>query len=469
DNDCDEATPDDDLDADGYDLAEDCDDADAGESPGLDEEPYDGLDNDCDGVTDGPEARCDVALGVHQAGWTCSADGCRVVCDPGWVTANYLAAGCERGWTPGPQLFNAGQGVDAALASGAADRQGAAVLALGGNSLRLVGPDVNLLLAQGAVGDSFERPTAVPFAGGWLVVTVRRARQQQIFGGTALVVHAMPSDAGEGGWSIARMPMVAVEDPEQIAATVAGDSAWIAVLGRPIAVQNGRYVGSTHITDAAMRAQHGQIVEGAQEELIWVPNIVWNSPQVMQVQSGALTAFTLEGRPYAWVTVAANAAILGGAELMGLDDMEPRGQITPRGMRQASVLVDGSRFHYAAVGLTNDNVNALFWGVATVGNEVDVVRRGPLDLGTSVPLAVDGVQTGAGVVWLVDEQDSAGQPGCYLGFVTAQNGAVTGHSRLAMLPGCQRLRAAVRDLRGGQAPKVFVFDGLWRLHGGDLR
>ena len=49
DNDCDAATPDDDLDGDGLNLADDCDDEDA--SLGGDEVPYDGVDNDCDATT----------------------------------------------------------------------------------------------------------------------------------------------------------------------------------------------------------------------------------------------------------------------------------------------------------------------------------------------------------------------------------------------------------------------------------
>ncbi len=51
DNDCDPATPDDDLDGDGHVLDEDCDDADAAVHPGADEIPYDGIDNDCSSET----------------------------------------------------------------------------------------------------------------------------------------------------------------------------------------------------------------------------------------------------------------------------------------------------------------------------------------------------------------------------------------------------------------------------------
>ncbi len=56
DDDCDPTSPDDDLDGDGSAAADDCDDTDAGVHPGGVELPGDGLDNDCDPVTaDDPE------------------------------------------------------------------------------------------------------------------------------------------------------------------------------------------------------------------------------------------------------------------------------------------------------------------------------------------------------------------------------------------------------------------------------
>ncbi len=48
DDDCDEGTPDDDLDGDGYDADTDCDDRDADTHPAADELPYNGADDDCD-------------------------------------------------------------------------------------------------------------------------------------------------------------------------------------------------------------------------------------------------------------------------------------------------------------------------------------------------------------------------------------------------------------------------------------
>jgi hypothetical protein len=51
DNDCDPATPDDDLDDDGFVHADDCDDENADIAPDAAETPYDGVDNDCDPAT----------------------------------------------------------------------------------------------------------------------------------------------------------------------------------------------------------------------------------------------------------------------------------------------------------------------------------------------------------------------------------------------------------------------------------
>ncbi len=52
DNDCSAGSPDDDLDGDGYVLADDCDDGDADVNPGAEDTCGDGSDNDCDGTAD---------------------------------------------------------------------------------------------------------------------------------------------------------------------------------------------------------------------------------------------------------------------------------------------------------------------------------------------------------------------------------------------------------------------------------
>ncbi len=106
DNDCDEETPDDDLDGDGFDHGEDCDDQDASAWPGA-AETCDGVDNDCDddiddgvgttvyvdsdgdgyGVEESGELACEVGSGESDVAGDCDDEDAQVkpdateVCD----------------------------------------------------------------------------------------------------------------------------------------------------------------------------------------------------------------------------------------------------------------------------------------------------------------------------------------------------------------------------------------------------
>lgn len=78
DNDCNPATPDDDLDGDGYLLVDDCDDTDASVNPGAEEVCGDGIDNNCDGQIDencGNCAKTDFALYAPYTGVTDVGNG----------------------------------------------------------------------------------------------------------------------------------------------------------------------------------------------------------------------------------------------------------------------------------------------------------------------------------------------------------------------------------------------------------
>ena len=83
DNDCDPDTPDDDLDGDGYAAASDCDDGAAEVYPGADEQCGDGVDSDCDGETDDEDA-------VDAATWYGDADR------DGYGDPSSTTASCEQ-------------------------------------------------------------------------------------------------------------------------------------------------------------------------------------------------------------------------------------------------------------------------------------------------------------------------------------------------------------------------------------
>lgn len=69
DDDCDPSTPDDDLDGDGYGIATDCDDSNPNINPGMDEVTGNGLDDDCDpGTLDDP-GDCSTAPGTASWAW----------------------------------------------------------------------------------------------------------------------------------------------------------------------------------------------------------------------------------------------------------------------------------------------------------------------------------------------------------------------------------------------------------------
>ena len=69
-----------DADGDGFAPDEDCDDADDAVYPGADEW-CDGVDNDCDNLTDEPEA-------LDATGWWADQD------DDGWGSTDYLVRAC---------------------------------------------------------------------------------------------------------------------------------------------------------------------------------------------------------------------------------------------------------------------------------------------------------------------------------------------------------------------------------------
>ncbi|MBW1811508.1 MAG: hypothetical protein JRJ87_25190 [Deltaproteobacteria bacterium] len=78
DNDCNSATPDDDLDGDAYLEAIDCDDNNEDVNPGAVEDCLDGIDNDCDGDTDGNDDACEACSDYSDCDdeKSCTTDFC---------------------------------------------------------------------------------------------------------------------------------------------------------------------------------------------------------------------------------------------------------------------------------------------------------------------------------------------------------------------------------------------------------
>ncbi len=95
DDDCEPATPDDDLDGDGFGIAQDCDDNDPAAHPGAAEVCDDGVDNDCDGLVDSSDPDCTgpPPVDADSDGYTADVDcddsnpavnpGAAEVCDDG--------------------------------------------------------------------------------------------------------------------------------------------------------------------------------------------------------------------------------------------------------------------------------------------------------------------------------------------------------------------------------------------------
>ncbi|MCO4745225.1 MAG: putative metal-binding motif-containing protein [Proteobacteria bacterium] len=102
-----------DVDLDGYDATEDCDDTDADVNPGATEVPYDGVDNDCDDTT--VDVPCgDGILGQSETCDSCPADCTEVVIDFDALTDGDAVTTQFSGVT-----FSAEQGSEVGVTSGA--------------------------------------------------------------------------------------------------------------------------------------------------------------------------------------------------------------------------------------------------------------------------------------------------------------------------------------------------------------
>ena len=98
DDDCNSATPDDDLDGDGFISVNDCNDNDSGIFPGAAETPYDGIDQDCDG-NDLNDLDFDGYIATQAGGNDCDDDNSAVNPGATEITGNGIDDDCNPGTT----------------------------------------------------------------------------------------------------------------------------------------------------------------------------------------------------------------------------------------------------------------------------------------------------------------------------------------------------------------------------------
>ena len=147
DEDCDPATPDDDLDGDGHALADDCDDGDPAVDPRAAELPYTGIDEDCDPATPdddldgdgvGVDDDCDEGDPAVGAG---AAPDCRHPARAGlalWPEAGGMELGTALRVVPD---LDGDGGPDLLVGARGAGRGAGAVYLVSGDELAAAGPD----------------------------------------------------------------------------------------------------------------------------------------------------------------------------------------------------------------------------------------------------------------------------------------------------------------------------------------